>query len=260
MISPRSPSAAVGPREFRGAETVAQRTSDGFGTRRRSPGPAAAAGDWTAARQSAARLELDIAPGEGPFTEEWGWIIVRFEEKGETIDYYARRTGPVTARILENAPPRYAQHVQDEIVFDAAPLYPLPEDEEERKKFIVTYRVLHILTPGEYSRSWPLKGAHPGQEALDALSKALEDAGHQVWIVDPDFTLRDAEAKTEAEAARPGLLFSVASPKDFPPLKLHALLETLTRDWPDGLCWLGLARHCGADTRRHEAIAQRFDL
>jgi hypothetical protein len=55
-------------------------------------------------------------------------------------------------------------------------------------------------------------------------------------------------------------LFSIASPKNIPPLKLNTLLETLTHDWPDSLCWLGLAKHCGVDASRHEALAQRFDL
>ncbi|MDR3352299.1 MAG: hypothetical protein LBO00_04680 [Zoogloeaceae bacterium] len=221
---------------------------------------AAAAGDWAAARQGAARQGISLAPGEGPFAEDWGWIILRFEENGEPVDYYAQRTGPVTARILENAYPRHLQHVRDEIVFDAAPLYEPPEDEEERKAFIATFRALHILAFGGYGPSWQVEGAHPGREAVEALDEALEGAGHQVWFINTQYTLKDSAAQVEAEAERPGLLFSVASPQGVPPLELHTLLETLTRDWPEGLCWLDLARQCGAQTNRHRAIMERFDL
>ncbi len=65
-------------------------------------------------------------------------MIIRSEENGEPMEY-ARRSGPVTARIVENAPFNRAQQVGDWVVFDAALVHPAPEEEEAREHFIPTY-------------------------------------------------------------------------------------------------------------------------
>ncbi|HBO6828875.1 TPA: hypothetical protein L4902_000253, partial [Pseudomonas aeruginosa] len=61
---------------------------------------ASAARDWTMLREVAAGMGMEFAAGDGPIEEDWGWVIVRYIEDGEALDYYARRTGPVTARVL----------------------------------------------------------------------------------------------------------------------------------------------------------------
>lgn len=130
---------------------------------------ASAARDWTMLREVAAGMGMEFAAGDGPIEEDWGWVIVRYIEDGEALDYYARRTGPVTARVLENAPGNRSQRVGDWVVFDAGLIYPAPEDEEERKRFVPTYAVVHVLESGGYSPSWLVDGVYPGDEAFDAF-------------------------------------------------------------------------------------------
>ena len=73
---------------------------------------ASAARDWTRGR-SAAAIGMELSSQEGVVEEPWGWVIIRSEENGEPMEYYARRSGPVTARIVENAPSNRAQQVGD---------------------------------------------------------------------------------------------------------------------------------------------------
>jgi tetratricopeptide (TPR) repeat protein len=227
---------------------------------------ACAAGDWEVVRASAARLEIRLDSDSGPIDEDWGWIIIRYEEKGETLDYYARRTGPVSARILENASPRQSQHVNDEVIFDASWLETPPEDEEERKNFIYTYALVHTAQSGGYGPSWLVEGVHPGEERLKSLINTLEDQGHQVWIFRENYELTDHDNDSDNDndnaPGQPlsGVLFSVAAPQDCPALDLHKLLRDHTRDLPHGMCWLNLAEHCGAETASHEAIIERYGL
>jgi hypothetical protein len=218
---------------------------------------AAAAEDWTAVRDSAKRLELPLESGDGPIDEDWGWIIIRLRDDDAVRDYYARRTGPVTARILENAVPGKPQHVLDEVVFDAAPLEEAPEDEEARKDFIDTYGLVHTLASGGFGPSWLVEGAHPGEERLKALIGALEKEGYEVWVHNSDYDLKDAE---NDGAPLRGVLLTAAAPQARPARELDDLLQKETRDLPHPLCWLNLAKHCGADPAGHEACVARYGL
>ena len=94
---------------------------------------ASAARDWDAVRRSAAAIGMELSSQDGVVEEPWGWVIIRSEENGEPMEYYARRSGPVTARIVENAPANRAQQVGDWVVFDAALVHPAPEEEEARQ-------------------------------------------------------------------------------------------------------------------------------
>jgi hypothetical protein len=217
---------------------------------------ATAIGDWEAVRASAAKLDLQFDSDNGPIDEDWGWTIIRYIEDGEPCDYYARRTGPVSARILENARPRQPQHVLDEVVFDAAYLEQPPQDEEERKKFIYTYAHVHTVRAANHSPSWPVEGVHPGEERMEALFAALERQGHHVWVHSSHYEIEDSQNK---ETLR-GLYFTVASPPRLGARALHKLLCEQSRDLPHGLCWLRLAEQCGADTAPHRALIARYGL
>ncbi|GHT91461.1 hypothetical protein FACS1894116_00020 [Betaproteobacteria bacterium] len=217
---------------------------------------ATAAGDWDAVRASAARLDFKFDSSSGPINEDWEWAIIRYFDNGEPYDYYARRTGPVTARILENSVPRRAQHVLDEIVFDATFLEPAPEDEEARKRFVYTYAFIHTLRAGEYGPSWQVEGAHPGEARLKALIASLEQHGHQVWLYDSEYEIKDQET----DQSLPGVYFTIASNPASSAHALHKLLVQETQDLPLGLSWLRLAEHCGADATAHRAIIERYGL
>ncbi|MGV8242076.1 hypothetical protein ACV331_36210, partial [Pseudomonas aeruginosa] len=50
---------------------------------------ASAARDWKMLREVAAGMGMEFAAGDGPIEEDWGWVIVRYIEDGEALDYYA---------------------------------------------------------------------------------------------------------------------------------------------------------------------------
>jgi hypothetical protein len=147
--------------------------------------------------------------------------------------------------------------VRDEVVFDAGYLVEPPEDEEARKEFVYTYGVLRTLARGGFGPSWRVEGAHPGEDRLTALIDALEAKGCEVWVHDGDHALRDSE---NGDAPVRGVLLTVAAPQTRPARELDDLLQEETRDLPHRLCWLDLARHCGAGAADHEACASRYGL
>ncbi|WP_296260525.1 MULTISPECIES: hypothetical protein [unclassified Pseudomonas] len=220
---------------------------------------ASCAGDWASVRQAAAQLSIELSSQEGVIEEDGGWAIVRFIENGEAVEYYARRTGPVTARVVENASPQHTQHVGDWVVFDAGMLYPAPEDEQERERFVPTYPVVHVLEKGVFGPSWLVDGIYPGDEAFAALREVTEAEGWQLWVHSSDtYLLSDAE-HPEQEAL-PGVLFTIAIQSTRSPADLHKVLLEVTRHWPHPMCWLRLADHCQADVQPHHAVIERYGL
>lgn len=219
---------------------------------------ASAARDWDAVRRSAAAIGMELSSQDGVVEEPWGWVIIRSEENGEPMEYYARRSGPVTARIVENAPSNRAQQVGDWVVFDAALVHPAPEEEEAREHFIPTYAQVHVLERGGFARSWMIDGAHPGEEAWNAFVEAAEAQRWKVWSHSrPDYTVTDPDVE---EGTLPGLLFTVAQPQDHAPLALHRFLQQHTAAWPHPHCWLRLAEACDQDRQPHLDVIERYGL
>ncbi|MDR2189502.1 MAG: hypothetical protein LBE62_15875 [Azonexus sp.] len=221
---------------------------------------ASAAGDWAAVRQSARRLELDLeaAPEDAPIEENRGWVIIRYQEDGEERDYYATRTGPVTARIQELAPDNLSQHFSDWVVFDATPLYPVPEDEEERKNFTPTYGLVHRLEAGGFAASWTVDGVYPGDEIFDALRDRAAGRGWRIWVRSSDeYRLQDKES---GATDLPGIFFLIAQPEGQPPRELNDFLAEACRDWPHRWCWPRLAEACGEAVQPHFDLIERYGL
>ena len=220
---------------------------------------ASAARDWDAVRRSAAAIGMELSSQDGVVEEPWGWVIIRSLEQGEPMEYYARRTGPVTARIVENAPANRAQQVGDWVVFDAALVHPAPEEEEQRQHFIPTYAQVHVLERGGFERSWLIDGAHPGEEAWNAFTEGAEAQGWQVWAHSrPDYTVTDPDA--DDEGTLPGLLFTVAQPQGHAPLALHRYLQQSTANWSHPQCWLRLAEACNQERQPHLDVIERYGL
>lgn len=220
---------------------------------------ASCAEDWAVVRDIAQRLDIELTGNEGTVEEDWGWAIVRFIENGEAVDYYTRRTGPVTARIIENAHHKHTQHVGDWVVVEPAMLFAPPEDEQERERFVPTYLMIHILEKGGYGPSWLIDGVYAGDEAFGALREQIEARGWQMWVhSNPDYQLSDAEQHDQAPLV--GLYFTVAIPAHQPASDLHNLLRTATAHWPHQLCWLHLAEHCQVDTQPHYQVIERYSL
>ncbi|MBG3850957.1 hypothetical protein ABQZ69_06585 [Xanthomonas sp. WHRI 8391] len=227
---------------------------------------ASAAQQWEAVRASALAIGMELSSTSGVVEENWGWVIVRCVDDGEAAEYYARRTGPVTARILENAPAHRRQHVGDWVVFDAELLYPPPEDEAERERFVPTYAQVHVLQAGGYGSSWLVDGVHPGEPAIEALREEIEACGWKLWVhsrddyhvIDPQHP--DAFDPEDASTGLPGVLFTVALPEAAAPLELHRALLAATAQWPHTMCWLRLAEACDQDPRPHLEAVERYGL
>ncbi|MFN3986979.1 MAG: tetratricopeptide repeat protein [Rhodocyclaceae bacterium] len=220
---------------------------------------ASAAGDWAGVREVAQTFEMSLSGDSGPIEEDWGWVIVRVFDQGDALDYYAQRTGPVTARIMENAPFNRDQCVGDLVVFDASALYPAPEDEEARRQFVPTFAVVHVLERGGFASSWPVDGVDPGEEAFESLRAALLERGWRIWV-HSNSHYRVTDDGDPGAPELPGLFFSVALPEAVPPVELDRLLNEQTRDWAHRLCWLRLAHACGTDLTPHEAVIERYRL
>lgn len=219
---------------------------------------ASAAGDWDAVRRSAARLGMELSGNEGPVRESWGWVRVRYERDGESYDCLARRTGPVTAQVTTVAPPGRPQHVRDEVVFDAAPLEPAPEDEAERERWLAPFRVVHTAHRADY-RSWFVDGAHPGEAAFEALCEAVEAQEWSLWVrSSDDYRVRDPN--TGEDEALPGVYFFLATPPQSAPADVDRRLHELTAGWEHPLSWPQLAEQAGADVSRHEAVIEAYGL
>ncbi|MGN6150712.1 MAG: hypothetical protein ACTHOH_01730 [Lysobacteraceae bacterium] len=224
---------------------------------------ATAAEDWTTVRAVAAELGMTLEPGDGDagggaIDEDWGWVIVRHEEDGKTLDYYARRSGPVHAVMLENAPPAHRQRVGDRVVFDAAALHPAPEDEEERRRFVPTFRAIHTLSVGGYGRSWVVDGPAPDDDAFDALREALHARGWRVWIHSGDgYRLEDG---AQDGAPLPGVVFTVSAPATVAPAEIDRALAEATAGWPHRVSWVARAASRGAAPQPHRDALARYRL
>lgn len=218
---------------------------------------ATAAEAWDKVRAAAATLGMELDSQSGPIEEEWGTVIIRYIENGDPVDYFAQRTGPVSARIIENSRGNWRQHVDDWVVFDATPVFPAPEDEEERASFIRTFRHVHTLAQGGFGQGWLADGAYPGDEAFEQMREQLRARGWKVWIHSgDDYQVQDSSSGIDL----PGIFFTIAAPESVPPLEIHKALSASTEAWEHPLCWLRLAEHCELDIEPHLAIIDRYGL
>lgn len=215
--------------------------------------------DWAEAREVAKRLELPLKSTEGVIEEDWGWVRVEVLEEGETIEYLARCTGPVTAVIKEPAHPSKTQRVDDWVVYDAAQLAPVPEDEEERKYFIPLYRVIKTLQQGSFGQTWFVDGVYPGDEAFNAFERLVESKGWRVWV-NSNQNYQVTDQFDLDETALRGIFFSITAPSNVAPAELHKLLEEVTDDWQYPVHWLRLAEAVGASIEPHQEIISRYNL
>jgi hypothetical protein len=218
---------------------------------------ASAAQRWDMVRKTAQQLDFRLDSMEGVVEEKWGTIRLRFFENNEWVEYYARRTGPATARITSIAAAKKQQHVRDWVVYDPYPLEPVPESVEEREDFIQLYEAIHVLQPGGYGASKLVDGSHPGDERFKRLAQELD--AHQlewsVWSSD-DYTV----TKADTQETLPGLYFLVAAPKEVSVMQLHNKLTELTADFVHPMCWPRLAREAGADEEYHLSIVDQYGL
>jgi len=218
---------------------------------------ASAIQDWDTVRTAAKKLQIELSTDQGPIEEDWGTIIIRYQENSSEVDYYAQRTGPATARIFENAIPGKPQHIRDWVVFDGTILEKPPEDEEEQKNFIRTYAFECLLESGGYGPSWLADGVHPGEEAYQAFCEAIKKLGCCSWVhSNPEYTVTDSEDGQEW----PGFYFSIAAPTSISTRELDKWLNEYTSQWKHRLSWARLAQAAGVDIEPHTKTIERYGL
>jgi len=222
---------------------------------------ASAAGEWETVREYAVKLGMELEGTEGPIEENWGRILVAYEEDGKNYRYVATRTGPVTATIVEPSPGRRQQRAGDSVVFDPRPQEEAPEDEEEKKRFLYTYGHVHTVRSGEFERSWLLDGAQPTDKAYASFRDALWAKGWACWMLERNgYEVTDPGAPEGEEGMLPGMLVLVAAPKAVPALEVHEALKALTARWKHPLCWRALAEHVERDVAHHLEVEERYGL
>lgn len=217
---------------------------------------ACAARDWDQARAVAASLGMTLSGESGPIVESWGWIRIRFP--AEDVELIAERTGPVTARILQPSAAEAPQHCGDQVVFDAAPLYPDPEEPEARERFLRTYAHVHTLDVGGYGSTWLLDGVDPGEAAIRGFREALTARGWRWWVFSgAGYRLEDAET---GDADLPGLYSGVVAPADTSASDIDRLIGELTADFVHPWAWPALARAAGRDVEPHLERISRYGM
>jgi hypothetical protein len=192
-------------------------------------------GRWASVRAAATRLELEL-PGTGdePLDLDLGVIRCEFiEPSGRRERYWARRTSPCGARIIEIAMPADPQHFRDRVVFEPSDLDAHLRETKERHR--PCFEVVAILEPGRH-RAFLLRGFDPGEERFEQLREGLQAHGYGVERItnegrqaaDPRVE-PDTEATTAAMVATLAVL--VAFGQETQPGEVRTLLHELIADW-----------------------------
>ncbi len=222
------------------------------------------AGDWATVRVSAAALDMTLPDGSGPIDVDWGTIRIRLlDDDGQPAIWYARRTGPATARIDQLAPPGEVQRYGTEIVFDPGPINRLDQEDEDGRpcdaegQYSLLFPAVHVGKVPEM-RVYEIDGVHPGQDVWSALITAFENAGFVVERQsNPDYVLEHAQGEGE----RPGLYVWIGVAADADPADAIAILVDHLGIGSE-LVWPGLsmaAGDSGAVEDQREVI-ERYSL
>lgn len=214
---------------------------------------------WGKAREIAQKLDIPLTSTEGVIQEEWGWVRIQIEEANDTLEYLAECTGPVTAVIKEPAYSKNTQRIDDWVVFDAAQLAPMPEDEEEKKHFIPLYKLVKTLQSGNFGQSWFIDGIYPGDDVFNQLEKQVNEKGWRLWV-HSNSTYQITDQFDIDETPQQGIYFSLAAPKSTTPMELDKFLTEATQNWALPVHWLKLAEAAGAPIEPHQEIINRYKL
>lgn len=200
--------------------------------------------DWPAARDSARRIGYVLDDDDDEPIELPG-ILCRVQytdPNGETQIYFARRSGPVTADIIQIRDEPTSRY-RDRVIFDATPLNEGPQEGEENHTWL--YPLVHVVEPGGYVIH-PLDGVHPGEEAVAALRRGLEAAGCETQVFSGE---RYQLQHPETGDATLGLYMMCAQPESVDAQLLDEALAELTREWSVPLTWLSVAKAAGNEVR-----------
>ena len=132
-----------------------------------------------------------------------------------------------------------------------------PENEEERARFVPTFRAVHVIQPGGFGESCFVDGAKPDDAVFEAFLQAVDGLGWRYWITSgEDYQVTDPETG----APIPGGYFWITAPAAFGPREVDQRLQELTSGWLHPACWGRYAERAGLPTERHADIARRYGL
>lgn len=209
---------------------------------------------WDLVRASCARVNLPLSNTEGPIEENWEMCQIQFSAEPSTPVYYAQRTGPVTARLLEVAPPHRTQHFRDEVIFSAKPLNepPTPEDNE----YIFLYKAIDVLK-NQNMIGFDLDGVHPGEEILQKLEETFSQLGGCLQV-------RSTEEYQVSyqEQTLPGIYAYGAVPNHLELYQIHQMIEEHLAASRHPLVYLHLAKQIAdpALIKRHQELIKLYNL
>ncbi|MQA93734.1 MAG: hypothetical protein GEV11_03525 [Streptosporangiales bacterium] len=219
-----------------------------------------AAGAWADVRAAAAALELDVDAGEGPIDEQWHPVRVAFPDPvGEVREALALRTGPATARVAQVLPQGQGINAGDLVLFEPAPMEPVPEEPEERAAYVPLFARLTVLEDAGFS-SFVYDGVYPGDGPWQEFRQALAERSWPTW----DYLLPEDDGGYRVTGpegtVHPGVYGLLALPPGTDPAEADRALTELTAAWDGPLAWVDLARAAGADPARHEKIITDYGL
>jgi tetratricopeptide (TPR) repeat protein len=187
-------------------------------------------GRWSSVRAAAARLDLEISgTGDEPIHDDLGVVRCEFvEPSGSRERYWARRTSPCAARIIEIAMPSDPQHFNDEVVFEPADLDNHLREGTGRHR--PCFEVVAITRRGGFC-AFVLRGHDPGAAGIEQLRACVLDEGYAFErITNEGRTAVDPRADPGGPEL-PTVAVLIAIPDHADPAELRELIQTTTASW-----------------------------
>ncbi|HEU4851851.1 MAG TPA: tetratricopeptide repeat protein [Telluria sp.] len=133
--------------------------------------------DWTTAREMWTRCGMKLAAGDGPVDDDFGSTPVRLNPDGDAEVVWARRLGPVRARITSVPLPESGFRYHDIVLHDGAAVGYRMSGEVEKPVF----NVLELFEASTFG-TWRLDVVAQSEQALDAMAELC--SGHGIELDD----------------------------------------------------------------------------
>ena len=229
--------------------------------------PATINGDWAVVRQAAKALELDLVDESGPVNEDWGPVRLKLDNDEQDI-VYARRLGPVHAKVTTVGHFYDDQFLDDVVVFDAAPLNALDQQDEEGNAcdsegaMTHLFKAIHTIEKGDWF-FLSFDGVYPSDAEWQALEKAVTEAGFGLHVMsNENYEVYVETDDCEEEETMRGIYGLMTVPGQMPLASVKQMLMDLTADYQHPLAFSSLAKALGCPEflASQLAIIERYGL
>lgn len=195
-------------------------------------------------------------------------IRLQWKMRNGSIEvYHAVRLGPALARITSIS--RITDEHQlygREVVFDPAPLNKLDQEDDEgyicdvHGNYTLLYPPPLLTLKDPAYKTYTADGIHPGEAALQDLSKKIEAAGfiYHEWSTDA-YKLTWIEGDTER--TDPAIYIYILIPNGEED-SLNGILSEFCNSLDHPLVWIELAKHLGCEKLRLEqaSIIEKYGI